>query len=179
MHAHDTTGVPRGRGDRGHGKRGGVGREQGVRWRRSVDLGEDLLLGAQVLAHRLDHHLGLEHGGREVGLRAQAARGRIAILLGELAASHRDRQQVVQSPHGEPQRVRLAVGEADVEAGERGGVGDPVPHGTRADHRDATGGHPVNACTARRPTSGTLVHNPSTWSARSRRMSSGSFTVQA
>src|SRR5437773_8702420 len=25
--------------------------EQGVRWRRSVDLGEDLLLGAQVLAH--------------------------------------------------------------------------------------------------------------------------------
>src|SRR5207247_8166104 len=107
------------------------------------------------------------------------ARGRIAILLGELAASYRDRQQVVQSPHGEPQRVRLAVGEADVEAGERGDVGDPVPHGARADHRDATGGHPVTACTARPPTSGPLVHNPSTWSARRRRLYSVSFPVRA
>src|SRR2546426_661733 len=127
--------------------------------------------------HRLVDVLGgrdafLEHGGRELGLRAQAARGRIAILLGELAASHRDRQQVVQSPHGEPQRVRLAVGEADVEAGERGGVGDPVPHGTRADHRDAAGRHPRQGPPARRPTPGTLVHQPPPRSASSRRMAS-------
>src|SRR2546421_3519332 len=101
------------------------------------------------------------------------------VRFAELAALHAAREQVPDAPDGGGDGLGAAVSQRDAAARERRDVRDPVPHGARANDRDAPRRHAGLASTTRRATSGTLPHRPSTRSATSRRMSSGSFTVQA
>ena len=113
-------------GDRDHR---GVAGEDGVGADVRLDLGEQLLLERQILKHRLDHIVGVAHGGGEIGDRRHAVDRAFVVAevleIGEDAMLRR--------------RQRLLEGIVDrhIVAGEREHLRDAVAHQAGADDGDA------------------------------------------
>jgi hypothetical protein len=122
------------------GERGGVGGQDGVRFRRLLGLGEHVALDRQVLENGLDDQVGAGQGmeveGEGHGLPSglQPFRGEDLALqalledaLDELAAPIEGRLAHVHHSHGEPLDGDL--------------LGDAAAHGARSDHGEPFHAH--------------------------------------
>jgi hypothetical protein len=112
---------------------GRIAGEDGIWAGRALDIGEEPLLDAEVLAHRLHDEIRLGHGFGEGAADAHAVHcGHIVAKVLEIGED---------TILGASKRRRMAIRNGDVMAGEREYLGDAVAHQPSADHGDAWSGH--------------------------------------
>ena len=105
VHADDLLRALGGRGQHGDGDRRGVGSQDDLRPAYPVQFGEDALFQFHILAHGLDHKIGLGNGGQVPG-GMQPGHRRILLLGGHLALFHAFRQELFDGGHGALELLR-------------------------------------------------------------------------
>lgn len=137
MQTEDPLGVPRLRGQPGHGQRVRARRQDRGGGDHRVQLAEDLLLDLVRLRHDLDDQLRVR-GGLEIGEGAEAGEDVVPLLLRDALAAHGARGGGLQGGDGLTGGCFTDVDADDLAAGTGQDLGDAGSHGAETD--DGNGG---------------------------------------
>ena len=132
MPARDALRPPAIGGDRRHGERRGVGGENAIVGDDGFEVGEQPLLGLDLLDDRFDHDIGARHGIEPVDDREPTDR-RLRRALGHAALFRRPAQHPRDEGGGLFRRAAARVVQPDRDAARRRDLGDAPAHRAGAD----------------------------------------------